>query len=181
VLFLSRQTVLSAAVMPVEIQPGLDGDATRFAEIEHLAYKDNPMTPLLFPGPFPEGVLARRAEALLKGKIEDPQVRWVKAIDTDTNELLGWAQWQIINGPRLVAPEKSTFGQGCNVEACEEFFGAIQTKRHELMEGKHHARMFIHRPVRWSCVTSLNTHDFSAQSTPDRPKSKKTRCWRHVG
>lgn len=137
--------------MPLEIQPGLDEDASRFAEIEHVAYKDNPMEPVLFPGPFPEDVLIKRAEGLLKSKNEDPQIRWVKAIDTDTNEVLGWAQWQIIDGPKLVAPEKRTFGQGCNVEACEEFFGAIHKTRHELMDGKHHACMFMFRPFLILC------------------------------
>lgn len=126
--------------MPLEVHPGRDEDAPRFAEIEHQAYKDNPMSPILFPGPFPGDVLTKRAEALVENKKNDPQIRWFKVIDTDTNEMLGWAQWEIVDGPKIVQSEGRTFGTGCNVEACVEYFGNIHKKRHELMDGKNYAR-----------------------------------------
>lgn len=127
--------------MPLEVQPGVDEDGPRFAEIEHYAYKDNPMSPVLFPGPFPGDVLAKRAEGLVENKKNDPQIRWFKVIDTDTKEVIGWAQWEIIDGPKAVQSKDRTFGPGCNVEACEEYFGNIHRKRHALMDGKQYACM----------------------------------------
>lgn len=155
--------------MPLEVQPAVDDDAPRLAEIENLAYKDNPLSPILFPGPFPEDILTKRAEGLVQNKNKDPQVRWAKVVDTDTNEVIGWAQWEIVDGPKIVQQEDRTFGQGCNVEACVEYFGNIHKKRHELMDGKYYACMSC-RPL---SVCNLFNND-SAQPASNRPEAQKT-------
>lgn len=122
--------------MPVEIQLAVDEDAPRFAVIERDAYADNGLSPILFPGPFPEDALEKRIEGLIQQRKDDSQIRWVKAVDSETNEILAWAKWEIIDGPKRVKTSSRTFGQGCNVEACEEYFGGIHEKRHALMDGK---------------------------------------------
>ncbi|KIV98087.1 hypothetical protein PV10_01775 [Exophiala mesophila] len=124
--------------MPLEIQPAVDEDAPRLAAIERDAYSDNGLSPILFPGPFPEDALETRAQGLIQQRKDDPQMRWVKAVDSETNDIVAWAKWEIIDQPRESKPSSRTFGQGCNVQACEEYFGGIHQKRHELMDGKYH-------------------------------------------
>lgn len=149
--------------MPLIVQPAEDSDATRIAEIERLAYADSALTPILFPGPFPPDALAMRAEGLIAQRQADPTIRWLKVVDTDTNELIAFAKWNIINMPtpwtqssqssqqtqetqqqQQQEPNKSSrqFGPGCNVEACEEFFGGIHRRRDELVGGKECCSMF---------------------------------------
>ncbi|OAL23737.1 hypothetical protein AYO20_10883 [Fonsecaea nubica] len=121
--------------MPLVLQPADEADAPRIVEIERLAYASNPLQPILFPGPFPPQAKHERAEGLIKQLHEDPTVRWVKALDTETGELAAFAKWNIIKEPR--EPNRGRqFGPGCNVEACEEFFGGIHRKRNDLMGGK---------------------------------------------
>lgn len=121
--------------MPLVLEPAVEADAPRIVEIERLAYASNPLTPILFPGPFPPEATENRAEGLIKQFREDPTVRWIKVVDTETNELAAFAKWEIIDGPKETVRTRQ-FGPGCNVEACEEFFGGIHRKREQLMGGK---------------------------------------------
>lgn len=149
--------------MPLILRSAEDTDATRIAEIERLAYADNALTPILFPGPFPPDALAKRAEGLIAQRHADPTTRWVKVVDTDTNELIAFAKWNVpISVSTSTAQSQShtqsaqqtqqqqpanrkssrQFGPGCNVEACEEFFGGIHRRRDELVGGKACCSMF---------------------------------------
>ncbi|EXJ70812.1 uncharacterized protein A1O5_05802 [Cladophialophora psammophila CBS 110553] len=121
--------------MSLVLQLADEADAPRIVEIERLAYASNPLNPILFPGPFPPEATAARAEGLVKQLHEDPTVRWMKVLDTETGEVAAFAKWNIIKEPRERSRARQ-FGPGCNVEACEEFFGGIHRKRNELMGGK---------------------------------------------
>ncbi|KAJ9494083.1 hypothetical protein H2202_010390 [Exophiala xenobiotica] len=124
--------------MPLVLRPGEDADATRMAEIERTAFADNKLTPFLFPGPFPDDALEKRAEGLIAQRQNDPTTRWVKVVDTDTNtdELVAYAKWNIMDKLRDPEPGRQEFGPGCNIEMCKEYFGGIYRKRAELMGGK---------------------------------------------
>ncbi|KIW94951.1 uncharacterized protein Z519_04931 [Cladophialophora bantiana CBS 173.52] len=121
--------------MSLVLRPADEADAPRIVEIERLAYASNPLNPILFPGPFPAEATAERAEGLVKQLHEDPTIRWMKVLDTGTGEIAAFAKWNIIKEPREPSRARQ-FGPGCNVEACEEFFGGIHRKRNELMGGK---------------------------------------------
>jgi hypothetical protein len=123
--------------MPLVLQEAIEADAPRIVEIERLAYASNPMSPVLFPGPFPPDAAKDRAEGMVKQLREDPTVRWRKVVDTETGEIAAFAKWNIIETPKPL-PRGRQFGPGCNVEACEEFFGGIHQKRTELMGEKAH-------------------------------------------
>lgn len=121
--------------MPLVLQPAVDADAMRIAEIERLAFASNRLSPVLFPGPFPPDAAEKRAASLVTQRREDPTVRWMKVVDTETDELCAFAKWDIMETPKEVRRTRQ-FGPGCNLEACEEFFGGIGRKRSELMGGK---------------------------------------------
>ncbi|EXJ82192.1 hypothetical protein A1O3_06005 [Capronia epimyces CBS 606.96] len=138
---------------PLQLQPAVESDVPRIVELERLAYADNPLTPIFFPGPFPPDVADTRAEELVSELRKNPTVRWVKAVDSHINELVAFAKWTIVEtvdadtDADQAQPERSgnrnrTFGPGCNVEACEEFFGGIHRKRilHTLQTDPKHQR-----------------------------------------
>ncbi|OCT48602.1 putative GNAT family acetyltransferase [Cladophialophora carrionii] len=128
--------------MPLVLQEAVEADTPRIVEVERLAYASNPLSPILFPGPFPPEAAAQRAEGMIKQLREDPTVRWVKAVDTDTGELAAFAKWEIIEKPKVPVPGRS-FGPGCNIEACEEYFGGIHRKRHPKSQGRGAGSMLI--------------------------------------
>jgi len=126
----------NTSTMPLVLRPGEDDDATRMVEIERTAFADNKLTPFLFPGPFPADALEKRAEGLVAQRQNDPTTRWVKVVDTDTDELVAYAKWNIMNTPKDPEPGRQEFGPGCNLDMCKEYFGGIYRKRAELMGGK---------------------------------------------
>lgn len=76
--------------MAVTVEYASDADAPRAFEIEHEAYSAaaDPMEPLLFPGPFPPDASQKRAAAVLERKAQDATTVWLKAVDTDTGEMI---------------------------------------------------------------------------------------------
>ncbi|KAI1819638.1 acyl-CoA N-acyltransferase [Xylaria intraflava] len=135
--------------MPLELQPAVEADAERAAQIEKDAYARNPFLPVFFPGPFPEPPAGRnvRAEELRATLLSNPSVRWWKVVDTDiepskdNEQMIGFAQWNINDGSFLV-PEARTFdGPGMNVEACEAVFGGLQSIRNKRLETKKHVHL----------------------------------------
>jgi hypothetical protein len=132
--------------MPLILQEAFEADATRIVEIERLAFAPTSLSPILFPGPFPLDAAAERAEALIKQLHEDPTVRWMKVVDSETSEMAAFAKWDIVEKPKPKTIRARKFGPGCNIEACEEFFGGIHQKRGELMGDRPHCCMlrFLH-------------------------------------
>ena len=79
--------------MPLVLQEAVEADALRIVEIERVAYGPGPLTPILFPGPFPPEAAQDRADGLIKQRRDDPNVRWLKVVDTETGELAAFAKW----------------------------------------------------------------------------------------
>jgi hypothetical protein len=79
--------------MSLILQPALEIDVDRIVEIERLAYHSAPLTPILFPGPFPPDAAKGRAEGLVKQLREDPTIRWMKVVDETSGEIAAYAKW----------------------------------------------------------------------------------------
>ena len=120
--------------MPLQVAPATESDAPRIVEIENMAYEDDVLTPILFPGPFPEGASAKRAEEMVQQLRMDPTSRWLKVIDTDTGKMIAFAKWNVYEpgAPRPKVPERS-YGEGCNEPACRQFWGVMDEKRQHHM------------------------------------------------
>lgn len=136
--------------MPLHIQPCADADAARAFEIEHLAYGavNDPISALLFPGPFPPDANTTRAESVLVEKRANPAIVWLKVVDdelTGEGAMVAFAEWHVYPTAEAVGPKKMrSFGPGSDPRVCEEFFGALQSKREELMGGKGHVCECFH-------------------------------------
>jgi hypothetical protein len=127
--------------MPLQVVPAGEEDATRAVSIEMAAYGPNPINSILFPGPFPSGN-NHRAEDLSRQLREDPGCKWMKVIDTDLADkgdesMIAFSKWYIWDPPRPKGYEPSVhWGPGCNIEACELFFGGMRKKQDERLGGK---------------------------------------------
>ncbi|XXG93882.1 hypothetical protein Hte_000131 [Hypoxylon texense] len=121
--------------MPLELRPADGSDARRVADIESAAYAPNPFNRILFPGPFPPGILDLRAQQLRAELEGDSSTRWRKVVDTDLPEgpeqTVAFAKWHVYDeSPK---PTDRSFGAGCNVEACELLFGGIAKQRVRIL------------------------------------------------
>lgn len=142
--------------MPLIVVPATAADLPDSTQIEHDAYARNPFTPLLFPGPFPPSALSARSHEMTQQLKEDTASQWMKVVDTSLDEFndaedtdgagagtkrdeqqkgIAFAKWNFYERP----PDQKvgrTFGEGCNVEACESLFGGLAEQREQLFTDK---------------------------------------------
>ena len=121
--------------MPLQVVEAREADAPRIVELEQLAYRDDVLTPILFPGPFPEGAAEKQADEIVQQLRADPTARWLKVIDTESqDEMIAFAKWNVYEpGKARPAVPPRTFGQGCNAPACKQFWGLMDEKRQHHM------------------------------------------------
>lgn len=138
--------------MPLSLHPCTPSDLPRAVLTERNAFASDPFTPILFPGPFPDGTSEFRVQELAKQMAEDPSTRWLKVVDTGEGPQqqqqqaevaraqsqgfgVAFAKYNVYVERRPAKGEKSgrTFGEGCNVEACETVFGTIAETRERML------------------------------------------------
>jgi hypothetical protein len=122
--------------MAILIREASDDDLPRALEIERAAYADNPLSPILFPGPFPPDAQAQRVPDLIALRKTDPSVRFMQAYDDESGQMVAFAKWHIYESLEAAAAAKRPsreFGAGTNREACEDFFGQLSSRKEELM------------------------------------------------
>ena len=134
--------------MPLKVLPATEVDASRAAAIEAVAYGSNPIGSVLFPKPRVPRPNTRASD--LVGLLQkNPACRWAKVIDTDLSEqddqdgMVAFSMWYMWDTPP--SEEQHSFpsfrGPGCNAEACELWFGGINSMRVNYMKGKPYACM----------------------------------------
>ena len=130
--------------MAIIVRDVSDDELQRACEIEVAAYANNPLSPVLFPGPFPPDSREQRLTQLIEMRNSDPTVTYLQAYDEETGQLIAFAKWHIYDtSEAAVAAQrpKRSFGPGTNPEACEAFFGGLGAKKKELMGDKPHLCM----------------------------------------
>lgn len=85
--------------MPVKALPAEDADFERIFEITSLAFDRNePVWDVMYPLHWtPEG-RKQGAERMRNTQNSTPSTTFIKAIDTETNEILGMAKWNLFKG-----------------------------------------------------------------------------------
>lgn len=81
--------------MPLQVLEANEADMYRSAVIEHEAYRPLASNAILFPGPFPPGILDFRAEELKKDA-QRPGTHWLKVVDTDLEgeeQIIALSKW----------------------------------------------------------------------------------------
>jgi hypothetical protein len=166
--------------MAIVVREALDDDLPRAVEIESAAYADNPLSPVLFPSPFPPEAREQRVPGLIEMREQDPTVRFMQAYDEETEQLVAFAKWHVYDTPVAAAaaqrPSRS-FGPGTNKEACEDFFGKLSSKKRELMGDRPHLCMFRPRIYEDAIGADTNRSPYASY----RSSFSGTRCRRNVG
>lgn len=158
--------------MPLTLHPCTPSDLPQAVLTERAAFASDPFSPILFPGPFPEGTSEFRVQELAKQMTEDPTTRWVMVVvdgdDSDgTSERqtasveeglqtqrtvrrgIAFAKYNLyLEGrPRAGEEGQRSFGEGCNVEACERVFGGLAETRERMLGGRRCLCELF-----WSCL-----------------------------
>ena len=128
--------------MPLTIEKAQEADIPRLLDIMYTAFHDDPWNRIMFlhtPPPEKRGVSTAR----WRNEISvDPQISFIKAVDTDINEIVAFARWHVYRTERPESEWKGTeprsWDEGTNVEAANEFFNKVHEKREKVMSGNPH-------------------------------------------
>ena len=129
--------------MAIHIEEVTEADFPHFVEAEQHAYgaTKSAASHVLFPGPFTFTGVEARVQQLLDMRRNDETNTFLKAVDTETGDLMAFAKWNIYltgeiakNAPGRPIPS----GPGCNLEACQAFFGGLVQKKAQLIGNKPH-------------------------------------------
>ncbi|KAK5083715.1 hypothetical protein LTR05_006219 [Lithohypha guttulata] len=132
--------------MPLKVLPCTTLDYPRSVEVERRAWAQGPFTKILFPGPFPEDMAELRAQEIAKQVEEDPTTRWLKVVDTDLfdpDKGIAFAKWHVYADQPANTGRSRSFGEGCNIEACEFVFGGVSKSRDSIIGGKNFVYLAI--------------------------------------
>ncbi|KAF1947123.1 acyl-CoA N-acyltransferase [Clathrospora elynae] len=130
--------------MVITVRDVSDADIARACEIESLAYKDNPLGPIIAPGPFPLDSTQKNIQRLINMRKEDPTTHYVQAYDEDAGKMAAFAKWNFFETPDAAAAsvKPPNIGAGMNKEACILYLGGLAERKKELMGDKPH--IYLH-------------------------------------
>jgi hypothetical protein len=78
--------------MAIILREVSDSKIERACEIESLAYKDNPLSPILNPGPFPPEASQQSIQQIMEMRKKDPTAHYMQAFDEETAQMVAWAK-----------------------------------------------------------------------------------------
>ena len=128
--------------MVIILQKAQEADIQRMLDIMYSAFSKDSWNVIMYPEtPGPE---ARQASVeRWRDEIStNPIMRFIKAVDTDLDEIIAFARWNIYEVERPEGEWKTTnprtWDVGTNVEAANEFYNAVCKARQTYMGGKPH-------------------------------------------
>lgn len=128
--------------MVIIVQKAQEADIQRLLDIMYAAFSEDPWDRIMYPhipGPEARGASIERWREEISN---NPTMRFMKAVDTDLNEIIAFARWSIYEVERPESEWKVTkprgWDIGTNVEAANEFYNAICETRQNYMGGKPH-------------------------------------------
>ncbi len=126
--------------MSIIVRPISDTELHRACVIEAAAYADSPLTPILFPGPFPPDSQQKRVDQLIQMRNDDPTTVLLQAIDTTSGRMVAAAKWHVYRTAEETqrVGRKLEFGEGTNRDACVAFFGGMEEKKKVILGARPH-------------------------------------------
>lgn len=85
--------------MATEILPFTESDIPAAVRLQLDAFKDHPRTPMMWPNGYADDLYAYY-EANRKKDFHDPECRFMKAVNSETGELIGVSEWTFILDPQ---------------------------------------------------------------------------------
>ncbi|CAD6589191.1 MAG: hypothetical protein ASARMPREDX12_003686 [Alectoria sarmentosa] len=139
---LSRAYILKMVLI---IEKAQEADIQRLLDIMYVAFSKDPWNRIMFPvipGPEARGAsIERWGDEILM----NPTIHFMKVVDTDMNEIVAFARWNVYQVERSESDWKITeprnWDIGTNVEAANEFYNVVCGKRQSFMGGNPHCRL----------------------------------------
>ena len=132
--------------MVIIVQKAKEADIQRLLDIMYAAFSTNPWNRIMYPeipGPEARGASFERWRDEI---LTNPTIRFMKAVDTELQEIIAFARWNIHEVERPESEWKSikprNWDNGTNVEAANEFYNAVCGARQKFMGGKPHCCKF---------------------------------------
>ena len=128
--------------MVVILQKAQKADIQRLLDIMYAAFSKDPWNCIMYPqlpGPDARGASIERWRDEI---LTNPTIHFIKAVDTELDEIIAFALWNIYETDRPESEWKSmtprNWDAGTNVEAANEFYSAVCEARQKFMCGKRH-------------------------------------------
>ena len=132
----------SQAAMPVILQECTEGDAERIAEVTYAAFAEDVFGRIMFPTTPPPGVDTPTIKRYRRLITEEPNVFLMKGVDSDTNQMVGFARWELNLEFKSEAEwdtkTKREWDEGTNVAAADCLIASVVEKDREYMGGVPH-------------------------------------------
>jgi len=191
--------------MSLRLKACTPADFPKLVDTERLAFADNPFTPILFPGPFPPGIAEFRVQELA-ASLEDSTTFWLKVrnkasatvihstslqvVDTASekpDEGVAFAKWNVYKDAPPSPSLNRSFGEGCNIPACEALAGWLAERRGKLLSDTKCVCKSFSTGL---CIESLEAvlcRSAIGKQKPDADRStlpchrsslSRSRCWR---
>lgn len=132
--------------MVLTVEKAQEADIQRLLDIMYAAFSKDPWDRIMYPnmpGPEARGASIERWRDEIS---KNPNVRFMKAVDTDVGEIIAFARWNVYEVERPESEWKNTearnWDTGTNIEAANEFYNAIRERRQKVMGGKRHCCKF---------------------------------------
>ena len=128
--------------MPVILQECTEGDAERIAEVTYAAFAEDVFGRIMFPTTPPPGVDTPTIKRYRRLITEEPNVFLMKGVDSDTNQMVGFARWELNLEFKSEAEwdtkTKREWDEGTNVAAADCLIASVVEKDREYMGGVPH-------------------------------------------
>ncbi|MCJ1388582.1 hypothetical protein MMC18_001429 [Xylographa bjoerkii] len=119
-------------------------DFDRLAEVEDLAFADDPLVQLLFPSGDGGTTVTERGESHRNSQKEDPSNFYVKATSVATGEIVAWLKYHLYDDlEREHIPFPKELPPGSNIPLMEAGFTTLKALREEKMAGKQYGFVLV--------------------------------------
>ena len=132
--------------MVIIVQKAQEVDIQRLLDSMYAAFSGDSWNRIMYPelpGPEARGAYIQRWREEIS---TNPTMRFMKAVDTNLDEIIASARWDIHVVERPESEWKITkprnWDMGTNLEAVNEFYNAVCESRQIIMGGKPHCCKF---------------------------------------
>ena len=122
--------------MPFQLQPVLKSDAEQWIKLMFDSYADDPATKLLYPVPTSPAVIEWSINHTLKTWGQNPALRLMKVVETDTGDVAAGAEWNFLpqrEGDEWRKIPEIPFHDEYNKENWTTLLTYITEMRHDIM------------------------------------------------
>jgi hypothetical protein len=143
----------------IDILPAAEADLPRIIDIQGASFAPNPWSQVMFPRGYDEECKAKMVEEG-RGNFQDPTTVYMKAIDTESGEIISFARWHVYKQARPRSewdtPAKPEYlGPNVNSEAYNEFMRLVHERRKQHLGGKPHCS----KSDQVGCRMTASAHD----------------------